>query len=192
MNPEHHLNRSNLYLRFSRTNAAVGDYHRAAGALTRAASHAATAAAVHWHHRHYSRRRLNTALGGLLFDGLIRLTHLRTFREVYSLPAQVAAAPTPNSARRILRTARRRVLRLLAAVSAAMSLRPNPPTLDDVLARIAAEGSAALPPPPPVTTIGELGRALGEYVPAEYADHPLSCYGCYINYHETTPPPDPF
>ena len=133
MNPENHLNRCRLYLNFSRTNAADGDFNRAALALTRAASHAATAAALHWHHLHYSRRRLNAALTGLALNGRLPYQHVRTFRDVYSLPARIASAPTGH-ARRILRIARRRVARLLAAVESAIAADPNPPTLTQIIA----------------------------------------------------------
>ena len=137
MNPNHHLNRSQLYLDFSRANATDGDFNRAALALTRAASHAATAAAIHWHNRHYSRRRLNVALTELALDGYLPYPHVRTFRDVYSVPAQVAPA-RPDDARRILRTAHRRVARLLAAIKSTMAAHPSPPTLEEVIARIQA------------------------------------------------------
>ena len=105
--------------------------------MRRAASHAATAAAVHWHNLHYSRRRLNVALTELAASGYLPYRHVRAFRDVYALPAQLAPAGS-NDSRRILRTAHRRVARLLAAVAAAIAHDPNPPTLDEIAARIAA------------------------------------------------------
>ena len=143
MNPNHHLNRSQLYLDLSRANITDGDFNRAAVALTRAASHAATAAAVHWHHRHYSRRRLNVAISGLAFDGYLPYRHVRTFRDVYSVPARITLA-SPDDARRILRTAHRRVARLLAAVESALARYPNPPTLDEIVARTEAQNLSAI------------------------------------------------
>ncbi len=58
MNPAHHLNRSRHCLNIAPANIAAGDYARAARAFCRSASHAVTAAAVHWHHRRDTRRRL--------------------------------------------------------------------------------------------------------------------------------------
>ena len=185
MNPDHHLNRSQRYLDFTANDIAAGDCARAARALSRAATHAVTAAAVHWHHRHHSRRRLGVVVGALLRDGRLRAAHWRTFREVGQLPAQIAAAP--DAARRLLRRARRRVSRLRTAIAAAMSAQPNPPTLAELMAQVAAQ---PLPPPPPFPqTRGELNRLLGRYVDPDYADHPLDCHGCHIHYHGPIPAP---
>ena len=74
MNPTHHLERSRHYLNLVPGNIAVGDYDRAAKALTRSAGYAATAAAVHWRHGFHSRRRLTAALSELVFEG--RLAHV--------------------------------------------------------------------------------------------------------------------
>ncbi len=189
MNPAHHLNRSRHYLNFTPANIAAGDYARAARALCRSASHAVTAAAVHWHHRHDTRRRLHRVVKALVFDGHLRYTHERTLRQAYALPGLIADA-APAAARRLLRRARRRVSRLIAAVAAAMARQPHPPTLEQILAQI--DALSPLPPPPPVTTTGQLKKALGRYVDPEYADHPLDCHGCRINYHGPIPAPGPF
>ena len=75
MNPAHHLNRSRHCLNFTPANIAAGDYARAARALCRSASHAVTAAAVHWHHRRDTRRRLRLVVKAPVFDGHLRYTH---------------------------------------------------------------------------------------------------------------------
>ena len=135
MNAAHHLDRSQLYLGFVTRDVRAGDYHRAARAIHRAATHAATAAAVHWHHNHYSWRRLTTVLVALVRDGLMDYRHLRTFRQLYRLPDMLAGANNDVTAlRRLLRRARRRVLRLQQAVKRAMTLDPNPLSVQDYLA----------------------------------------------------------
>ena len=90
MHPAHHLDRGQHYLDFVPANLAAGDCARAAKALARAASHAVTAAAVHWHHGHHSRRRLTTVLVELVHDRRVAYAHLRTFRDVYRLRDDVA------------------------------------------------------------------------------------------------------
>ncbi len=92
MNAAHHLDRSRLYPGFVTRNVLAGEYDRAARAVHRAAAHAVTAAAVHWHQRHGSWRRLTTVLGMLVRDGLLGYRHLRTFREVLRLPCLLAQA----------------------------------------------------------------------------------------------------
>ena len=136
MNPAHHLERSRHYLNFVPGNISAGDYNRAAKALTRAAGHAATAAAVHWHHGHYSRRRLTTALFGLVYEGRLAHSHLRAFRDVYQLPQRIAAS-TPAVARRLLRRFRRQVSRLIAAIASAMAGQPNVPTMQQLITHTA-------------------------------------------------------
>ena len=73
MNPAHRLNRSRHCLNFTPANIAAGDYARAARALCRSVSHAATAAAVHWHHRRDTRRRLRLFVKAPVFDGSVPL-----------------------------------------------------------------------------------------------------------------------
>ncbi len=119
VNPTHHINRSQHYLNYASADLAASDCTRAARALYRAATHAVTAAAVHWHHPHYSKRRLGLVVTGLVRDGRLRCAHWRTFREIRDLPGRIAAAP--NAARPMLRRVRRRVDRLFAAVSAAIA-----------------------------------------------------------------------
>ena len=66
MNPTYYLN-------FIPANIGAGDYARAARALCRSVSHAVTAAAVHWHHRHDTRRRLRLVVKAPVFDGHLRI-----------------------------------------------------------------------------------------------------------------------
>ena len=66
MNAAHHLDRSQLYLGYVSGDGGAGDYQRAARAIHRAASHVATAAAVHTHQDSYSWRRMTTVLGGFV------------------------------------------------------------------------------------------------------------------------------
>ena len=125
MNPTHHLNRSRYYLNCVPGNTAVGDYDRAAKDLARSASHAVTAAAVHWRHRHHSRRRLNVVLGELVYNNRVAHGHYRTFQMVYRFAEQASDA-SPDAARKTLRNLRRRVSRLVAAIATAISNDPNP------------------------------------------------------------------
>ena len=137
MNLAHHLNRSQHYIDRIPINLAAGDRDRAAKAVGRAASHAVTAAAVHWGYPYKSRRRLTTVLYGLLHDGKItHASHIRTFRQVYQLPDQVAAASTEAEARRLIQRLRMRVRRLRKAITTAISaIHPAP--------------DSNPPPPPP-------------------------------------------
>ena len=177
MNPAHHLNRSQRYLNFVPRNVAAGDYDRAAKALARSASHAVTAAAVHWRNRHHSRRRLTTALTELVFERRIAHTHLRTFKEVYALLDEIPVAAAAT-ARKLLCRLRRRVSRLSAAIATAVAAQPEVPTLDQLMAQ-----SVPPEPVPLVNTMGELRAALGKYIDTAHESHPWDCYGCRINYH---------
>ena len=174
MNPAHHLNRSRCYLDFVPGNLAAGDWARAALALARAASHAVTAAAVHWHNRHYSRRRLTTVLGELVYDRRVAHAHLRTFRDVYRLLDDVADV-TPDTARTMIRRMRRRVSRMLAAVAAAIAGQPYVPTLEQLMAD--PELLPPSDPAPEVATIREFKDALGQYADDESRRHPADCPG---------------
>ena len=127
MDLAHHLDRSQRCLDWVPVNLAAGDCARAAESLGKAASHAITAAAVHWGYPYKSRRRLTTVLYGLLRDSKIaHASHIRTFRQVHELPAQVAAA-NDAEARRLIRRVRTRVRRLRnAIVTAVNTIRPAP------------------------------------------------------------------
>ena len=128
MDLAHHLDRSQRCLNWVPVNLADDDCARAADSLRRAASHAITAAAVHWGFPHHSRRRFTTVLYAMLHDGKIdRASHISTFRQVHELPAEIAAAPNDTAARRLIRRVRTRVRRLRNAVIAAVSaIKPTP------------------------------------------------------------------
>ncbi len=184
MNPSHHLDRSRHHLDFVPVNIAAGDYTRAASALARAASHAVTAAAVHWHSGHHSRRRLTTALAELVYSRRVAYAHLRTFRDVYRLLDQVVDAPH-QSASKLLRRMRRRVSRLNAAIAAAIADQPEALTLEQLMAD--PELLPAPDPSPQVTTTGELKDALGQYVDDACRSHPIDCHGCRTGLYHRTP-----
>ena len=138
MNAAHHLDRSRLYLGFVTQNVLAGEYDRAARAVHRAASHAVTAAALHWHQRHHSWHRLTLVLGMLVRDGRIGYRHLRTFREVLRLPALLdEASGNVPALRRLLRRFRRRVDRMRREITRAMLADPNPLSLEEILAQLA-------------------------------------------------------
>ena len=144
MSPDHHLRRSLHFLDLATADLDAGDCPRAAGALARSASHAATAAAVHWRYPHNTRRRLHLVLGMLMFNGLLEYRHHRTFRHVYELSDIFARSSVPNASvpdgPRRLRRARRRVFRLIAAVTAAMDADPSPKTWEELNADTAVTG----------------------------------------------------
>ena len=138
MNAAHHLDRSRLYLGFVTRNVLAGEYDRAARAVHRAATHAATAAAIHWHHRHHSWRRLTTVLGQLVRDGLLEYRHLRAFPG--SSPPTRPAGPNFGDVagrRRLLRRLRRAIIR-------AMHADPNPLSLKEILAQMGVSRQAQI------------------------------------------------
>ena len=150
MKPSHHISRTRLYLKYAASDTAIGDYDRAAKALARATSHAATAVGVHWDYLcglRGSRRRLQSALNELARKRYVSYGLAGVLREAYALPdliATAAAKPASANARsanahreiiRILRRTRMRARRLLKAIVRAMSDEPNPPTFDEIMAR---------------------------------------------------------
>ena len=146
LNPAHHLERSQLYLGFASDDLRAGDLRRAARAVERAASHAATAAAVHWHHRHYSWRRLTSAVASLVHAGRVEYRHLRTLREMARLTTNISDdGNDPNAVRALLRRLCRRVARLRHAVVQAMSHDPHPVSIADFLASAASGNQAHRP-----------------------------------------------
>ncbi len=125
----HHQAQARRFLSLARADCDAGDFARAANALARSASHAATAASLHtnpFHTRGTTRRRLTNWLFCLAHEG--RLPHgvVKTFRRIYDLPARLAAAPDFAGARRLARRARNRVSALVRAVERAVAGRPQP------------------------------------------------------------------
>ena len=158
----HHLERSRRYLRLSRANAAGAQHHRAADALRRSVTHAATAVMAAEGRPTRTRRRLYRSLSHLVFSGSIPHAHLQTFRRVHDLPASLHSA-APADARRLLRTARARVGRLLKAVAGAL---PSIPSMAEILAYV---DSLRLNPPADRPTIYEIHAA----IPARCNELPL-------------------
>ncbi len=91
----HHQARSEAFLNRARDAIAAGDATEAAHALRRAVSHAVTALAVHTGLRHNTTRRLEIALHNLIAGGQLSRSHLKTFRQAYSLPAHLSS-PSHN------------------------------------------------------------------------------------------------
>ena len=154
MNPNHHLYHSQRFLDWVPADLAAGNYARAANSLGRAASHAVTAAAIHWNYPYRSRRRLTIALGELLDAGKIPdASHRCTFRQVYDLPDQIAGARSDAHARRIICHALMPVCRLRADIAAAAGIAPPAPDpnapspWERAAAALARNGARPLSPP---------------------------------------------
>lgn len=113
----HHLERTQRYHRFARDNIADGQFARAADALRRSVTHAASALLVSEGRPTSTRQRLDNALLDLTLDGRIPHAHVRTFRIVHRLPDLLQGRSDVES-RRLLRTVRTRVGRLIKAVAA--------------------------------------------------------------------------
>ncbi len=193
----HHQERSQRYLTQARAhidaairNPSVPDDARcaaAAVALRRAASHAVTAAAVHSHRGHRSRRRLSNVLIDLAFQRKIGLAQIRVFQRLHRLAPGPTGAPrsagksvTPT--RRALRAEYRRVVRLVDALATAIAGQPNPLTLEQAVAL-----AAASPPPPCNAALAPL-----DYLDDQSHPFDVNCEGCRIHYHGPIPPPGPF
>ncbi len=185
---KHHQSKSHYFLNRAFVHIVFNRPDEAANSLRRSASHAATACAVHWHRRYQSRRYLTTALTCVIFDCGIPRSHLRTFQEVYAVKPAWLRRLSPRNIYLALARMHRRVRRLVIDVDHAIAAHPDPPTIEQVMARLAAEPKPEPPPPP---TIGEYRRALGQWVNPEYADHPYNCPGCRTGYHDPTPAPSP-
>ena len=133
----HHRNRSRHFLSRCTSQTDAGQTRFAAQSLRRAASHAVTAAAVHWYFRYHTKRRLNTVIYNLVIEGRIPYSCVLTFRDIYGLASLIDNAPD-HFATRILRRHYRRVLRLINALDTAMTRQPNPPTLEQAIAAAVA------------------------------------------------------
>lgn len=121
----HHQAQAQRFLALARADYHAGDYDRAANALARSASHAATAALFHWDFLpKATRRRLTNWLFVLAHRGQISYGCVRTFRQIYELPDRLAAAD-PGSARRLTRRAVNRVSTMLRQIEGAIAGRPR-------------------------------------------------------------------
>ena len=187
---QHYLTQARAHLDAAIRNPSVPDDARcatAAVALRRAATHAVTAAAVHWYSGHRSRRRLSNVLIDLAFQRKIGLAQIRVFQRLHRLAPGSAGAPgaagksvTPT--RRALRVEYRRIVRLVDALDAAIAGQPNPLTLEQAVAL-----AGASPPPLCNTTLAPL-----DYLDDQSHPFDLNCEGCRIHYHDPIPPPGPF
>ena len=121
----HHQTQARRFLSLARSDHNAGDYDRAANALARAASHAATSAvaARNWIDR-CTRRRLTNYLFLLAAEGRISNGGVKTFRNIYDLSRRLAAAADPREAQRLCRQARNRVSALLRSLEGAIAGRP--------------------------------------------------------------------
>ena len=120
----HHQTQARRFLSLARSDHNAGDYHRAANALARAASHAATAANFHQgYFRRPTRRRLTSALFMLAGEGHVSNGGVRIFRKIYRLPERLAVA-SAREAQRLSRQARNRVALLIRSIAGAIAGRP--------------------------------------------------------------------
>ena len=121
---QHHQDQARRFLSLARSNHNAGDHVRAADALVRSASHAATAAVVerNWIDR-FTRRRLTNYLFAMAAEGRISNGGVKTFRNIYHLSRRLAEAD-PREAQRLCRQARNRVSALLRSIESAIAGRP--------------------------------------------------------------------
>ena len=125
----HHQAQARRFFVLARADCHAGDFSRAANALARSASHAATAASRHtnpFHTRGATRRRLTNWLFCLAREGKLPHGVVKTFRHIYDLPALLAEAPDFAAARHLIRRARTRVSALIRAVERAVAGCPQP------------------------------------------------------------------
>ena len=121
---QHHQTQARRFLSLARSDHNAGDHTRAANALARAASHAATAAVVHSaYFSRCTRRRLTNYLFLMAAEGRISNGGVKTFRNIYHLSRRLAGAG-PDEARRLCRQARNRVSALLRSIEGAIAGRP--------------------------------------------------------------------
>ena len=121
----HHQTQARRFLSLARSDHNSGKYDRAANALARAASHAATAALFHCALlRRPTRRKLTNTLFILADAGQISNGGVRIFRNIYQLPDQLSTAD-PRQCQRLSRRARNRVAALIRSVEGAIAGRPT-------------------------------------------------------------------
>ena len=118
---ERHLDRAELYLRFALDDFLSQQYPRAANALRRSVTHAASALLAAERRPTRTRRRLLNALRELVHEERIQYGHLLTFRLAHDLPAQLAASPEESL--HLVRALRLRVKLFVRDVSVAVGQR---------------------------------------------------------------------
>ena len=115
--------------------------------LRRAATHAVTAAAVHWDLPHQSRRQLESALMNAMYMyARSWAPHRRTFQKVHYVTPAVLASRDPLYARQIAINLCRRVRHLVTDLERAIASDPDP--------RARRRRAKPAPPPPVPETIG--------------------------------------
>ena len=172
-----HRYTSRLYLDRSHQHILNERADRAADALRRSASHAATAAAVNAGLRHSSRHQLMTALYWVIRDGHLTNGHIQTFRQVHALTPEWLDSVDPRRRRFALLRMYRRVRRLVNDVESVIDGHRNPPRVRDIVERL-GDGSGLVPPLPAVKNIGELRVAIGLPPDPPHAGHPVNCLRC--------------
>ena len=114
----HHrnLHRAEFYLGRALECFTNEEYPRAADALRRSVTHAASSILIKEGRPCKTRRRLHNALADLVLGGRLPHAHLSTFRRVHDLPDLMATA-SPAESRHMVRVMRLRAKRLVRDVS---------------------------------------------------------------------------
>ena len=145
----HHQDAAARFLALADAESQAGNSYRSVLALSRATTHAATAANLHWgmfHHTH--RRQLGHVLLILASKRHISYTSARSihkFNTIHRAIEQAERARNLPAARRIFRNSRRRTARIIDSVNRAIAADPNPKPYWQISAEVAAAGDA--PPP---------------------------------------------
>lgn len=122
----HHQAKAAEYLQHADRAIADRDPPRAANALRRALTHALTAVAVHDGLRHKSRRQLKHVLDSNVFKQCLSRDHLKTLRQVHSLPGHLSSADRSSDPTVTLRRMRRRVSSFINDCAAVIAGQPKP------------------------------------------------------------------
>ena len=111
-----------------RADHAIGDRDppQAAVALRRAFTHALTAVAVRDGHGHNSRRQLEDVMHSNILRQRLQRDHLKTFRQVHSLPGHLSSADQSGDPVVTLRRMRRRVASFIIDCAAVIAGQPKP------------------------------------------------------------------
>ena len=126
----HHQAQADRFLAFAASNAQAGEYALSVHALARATTHAATAANLHWTmFRNPHQRQLGHVLLILASQRHLSYTSARFIHKFDTLNRTIDRARCAGdrpAVRRMLRNARRRVARIIAAINRAIAADPNP------------------------------------------------------------------